>query len=281
MLTRLPVLASRSLLATAARPTATTTSVWRLAPAAAATYATTTADADGSRPRHPPRPPVEPTTFDGKASPRDIHLRPNMRGLPKVPTPWEKERKLNGSATRPAPKATPEAPHEEVFNSPARPRAIYQRPRDLPILKNRIPLYLALAALGLGAWGLFILHATNNERLSSSVVRQISFQLRNSPEVANLLGDGVKFAPNLWGFGEPWIHGSINLMQGRIDLKFRVEGSQKQGTLFFTSIRPQQAASWQILRYKLITDDGEVLRIEDSVRPALSADEAAAVPAAA
>ncbi|TXT10927.1 hypothetical protein VHUM_01678 [Vanrija humicola] len=204
-----------------------------------------------------------------------------MRGLPKVPTPWEKERRLNNSVTtRPAPKATPEAPHEEVFNSPARPRAIYKRPRDLPILKVRTSFHLALAALGLGAWGLFILHATNNERLSSSVVRQISFQLRNSPEVANLLGDGVKFAPNLWGFGEPWIHGSINLMQGRIDLKFRIEGSKQQGTLFFTSIRPQQAASWQILRYKLITDDGEVLRIEDSVRPALTPDEAAAASAA-
>lgn len=151
MLTRLPVLASRSLLATAARPTATTgTSVWRLAPA---TYATTTADADGSRPRHPPRPPVEPTTFDGKASPRDIHLRPNMRGLPKVPTPWEKERKLNGSATRPAPKATPEAQHEEVFNSPARPRAIYQRPRDLPILKVRRSFCLWGWRASGAAWG--------------------------------------------------------------------------------------------------------------------------------
>ena len=28
------------------------------------------------------------------------------------------------------------------------------------------------------------------------------------------------------GFGEPWISGNVNLLQGKVDLKFRIEGSK-------------------------------------------------------
>ena len=55
----------------------------------------------------------------------------------------------------------------------------------------------------------------------------------------------------------------INLMQGRIDLKFRMHGDKGDGTVYFTSIRPQQSAPWRIVRYKLIADNGEQLRLED------------------
>lgn len=37
------------------------------------------------------------------------------------------------------------------------------------------------------------------ERLASSVMRQVQFQLRNSKEVAAVLGDGVRLADNWWG----------------------------------------------------------------------------------
>lgn len=52
-------------------------------------------------------------------------------------------------------------------------------------------------------------------------------------------------------------------MQGRIDLKFRMHGDKDEGTVYFTSIRPQQSAPWRIVRYKLIADSGEQLRLED------------------
>lgn len=38
----------------------------------------------------------------------------------------------------------------------------------------------------------------------------------------------------------------INNMQGRVDLKFRLTGSQGEGTLYFTSIRPKQEGAWRI-----------------------------------
>ena len=36
------------------------------------------------------------------------------------------------------------------------------------------------------------------ERLASSVLRQVQFQLRNSKEVMDLLGENVKMAPEWW-----------------------------------------------------------------------------------
>ncbi|BEI89885.1 uncharacterized protein CcaverHIS019_0212470 [Cutaneotrichosporon cavernicola] len=231
------------------------------------------------RPPPPPSAPMEPTTFDGKATPRDVHNRPALRGMPGVMSPWELERqhsrpRSNRAGPRPAPKPKLE---EHMFNESAAPRAIYQRPtRDLPVVNSRIGLWIALGVLGLGGWGLFILYATNNERYSSSVVRQVSFQLRNSPEVAQLLGDHVRFSRNYWGFGEPWIAGGINLMQGRIDVKFRMRGDKQEGTVYFTSIRPTQGAGWRIVRYKLVGEYGDTIRLDDKVGRPVLPDEAAA-----
>lgn len=36
------------------------------------------------------------------------------------------------------------------------------------------------------------------ERVASSVVRQLSFQVRNSPQLAEVLGEGVKPKANWW-----------------------------------------------------------------------------------
>lgn len=94
----------------------------------------------------------------------------------------------------------------------------------MPESSSRIgPLDTALATLGLGAWAAFLLHATNAgkqhslsiklpayilivyfycavvERLSSSVLRQITYQLRNSEEIKQLLGDRVHYAENWYG----------------------------------------------------------------------------------
>lgn len=35
-------------------------------------------------------------------------------------------------------------------------------------------------------------------------------------------------------------------MQGRVDLKFRIEGDRDAGTVYFTSIRPKQEGAWRI-----------------------------------
>ncbi|TYJ59195.1 hypothetical protein B9479_000184 [Cryptococcus floricola] len=207
-----------------------------------------------------------PEIFSSKATPRETLHRPEaFRGMPS-----------SGRTVNPNGAFDANNPHKgkifmgvdpkskeevyEAFNGPSKPRLIYERPggRDLPKAKSVVPFVVALGLLGLG-WGLFILHATNTgkscvfialpgtnaiaERLSSSVLRQVTFQMRNSPDVMSLLGDNVKLVEEWWALGSPWISGTINLMQGRVDLSARLKGER--------------------LRYKVIADDGTVLRLED------------------
>ncbi|WRT65631.1 uncharacterized protein IL334_002576 [Kwoniella shivajii] len=207
---------------------------------------------------HTSRVQAEATTFASKSAPRTIYDSPEAsRGMPPPSSGFQRRRVEE-------PKIQREGEKGEAFNGPSRPRLIYERPgdRDLPRITNKLPYVLALGLLGLG-WGLFLLHATNAERLASSVLRQVTFQLRNSKEVIAVLGEHVRLVENWWALGQPWISGTINLMQGRVDLSFRIRGDKGAGTVYFTSIRPQEQGAWRIVRYKIIADDGEVVRLEN------------------
>ncbi|KAF8522200.1 cytochrome oxidase complex assembly protein 1-domain-containing protein, partial [Hysterangium stoloniferum] len=151
------------------------------------------------------------------------------------------------------------------FDSPSKPREYYTRPQrkqDLPEIKS--PLYIAalLAALGLSAWGAFILYATNMERVSSSVVRQLSSNMKSMSVMKEALGEDVHLEGKWWLGGEPWIDGAVNLLQGNVDVSFRVKGSRGScGTVYFTSVREEKGQPFIILRHKVICDNGEILRL--------------------
>ncbi|POY73647.1 hypothetical protein BMF94_3182 [Rhodotorula taiwanensis] len=129
--------------------------------------------------------------------------------------------------------------------------------RELPELKSRAPLYLALALVVTLGWGGFLAYATNAERANSSVVRSLGFQLRSWPAVREFLGDGVKIEPLFADFVR--IKGSINMLAGKIDVQFRVRGSKGAGTASFTSIRRGKDGRFEVLRWKITRDDGAVL----------------------
>ncbi|WVW80070.1 hypothetical protein I302_102043 [Kwoniella bestiolae CBS 10118] len=209
------------------------------------------------------KPQAEPTTFASKSSPRTTYDSPEAsRGMP--PSSAGYQRPAARRVEEPRFSRAGQGQGEEAFSGPSRPRLIYERPwdRDLPKIRNKLPFVIALGLLGLG-WGAFLLHATNAERLASSVLRQVTFQLRNSKEVIAVLGENVRLVENWWALGQPWISGTINLMQGRVDLSFRITGDKGAGTVYFTSIRPQEQGAWRIVRYKIIADDGEVVRLEN------------------
>jgi len=162
---------------------------------------------------------------------------------------------------RPPPKAMPD-PVE--FSSVAKPGVYYERPRskrDLPVVESQWRALVALGLAGIAGWGVFLLYATNQERLSSSVVRQILINLRQSDLVLGALGDSARPEPAWYLNGDPWIDGSINTLQGNIDISFRVKGSKGAGTLYFTSIRREKGQPFTILRFKIICDDGKIINL--------------------
>ncbi|KAJ1308463.1 hypothetical protein OPQ81_004167 [Rhizoctonia solani] len=155
----------------------------------------------------------------------------------------------------------PPPPPPVNFDAPSRPRVIHERPRlkELPVIRSRAPAFVGLGILGISAWACFVVYTTNQERLASSVTKQILTQIRASPEVASELGSGVVAEPTWWMVGQPYVNGAINLLQGNIDISMRVKGSKGAGTLYFTSIRKEKGQPFTILRFKLICDNGAII----------------------
>ncbi|CAE6485442.1 unnamed protein product [Rhizoctonia solani] len=147
----------------------------------------------------------------------------------------------------------PPPPPPVNFNAPSRPRPVHERPqlKELPVIRSRAPAVIGLGILGISAWAVFVVYATNQERLASSVTKQVLAQIRASPEVASELGSGVVAEPTWWMVGQPYIDGAINLLQGKVDIR--------AGRLYFTSIRKEKGQPFTILRFKLICDNGVIL----------------------
>ncbi|CAE6391021.1 unnamed protein product [Rhizoctonia solani] len=155
----------------------------------------------------------------------------------------------------------PPPPPPTNFDAPSRPRLVHERPKqkELPIMRSRAPALIGLGILGVTAWAGFVVYATNQERLASSVTKQVLTQVRASQEIAAELGQGVVAEPTWWMVGQPYVDGAINLLQGKVDISMRVKGSKGAGTLYFTSIRKEKGQPFTILRFKLICDNGVVL----------------------
>jgi cytochrome c oxidase assembly factor 1 len=72
----------------------------------------------------------------------------------------------------------------------------------------------------------------NYQKSSSSVVSSTMYALRTSAAGREFLGDEIYFAHQM-----PWIWGEMNQLHGRIDIRFEVRGTKRQGTMRFRSFR--------------------------------------------
>ncbi|KAF9264511.1 DUF1783-domain-containing protein [Marasmius fiardii PR-910] len=134
--------------------------------------------------------------------------------------------------------------------------------RELPRLPRRWPFVLAFSLLGLAGWGGFMTVVTNQEKITSSVFKQVMRSIRNDPKVNDAIGDAIRPQPEWWLNGDPNIRGQISTMQGNVDMSFRVKGSKGSGTVYFTSIRREKGVPFTILRFKVIADDGTVIHVD-------------------
>ncbi|QRW15873.1 CoA-binding domain protein [Rhizoctonia solani] len=74
---------------------------------------------------------------------------------------------------------------------------------------SRAPALIGLGILGVTAWAGFVVYATNQERLASSVTKQVLTQVRASQEIAAELGQGVVAEPTWWMVGQPYVDGAL------------------------------------------------------------------------
>ncbi|KAJ8075106.1 cytochrome oxidase assembly protein 1 [Marasmius tenuissimus] len=176
----------------------------------------------------------------------------------------------------PCPAQQPPKPAEEpsttlyAGTSKPRPYSAYHptpRPkRELPRLPRRWPFVVAFGLVGVAGWGVFMTIVTNQEKITSSVFKQVMRTVRSDPGVREVLGEAIRPQAEWWLNGDPDIQGQISTMQGNVDMSFRIKGSKGSGTLYFTSIRREKGVPFTILRFKVIADDGTVINIESAPR---------------
>jgi cytochrome c oxidase assembly factor 1 len=73
---------------------------------------------------------------------------------------------------------------------------------------------LVAAIAGVSGWAAFLLYATNSEKVSSSVVRQIMRTVQQNADVRALLGDGIRAEPAWYLNGDPRIQGQVRMPCG-------------------------------------------------------------------
>jgi cytochrome c oxidase assembly factor 1 len=70
-------------------------------------------------------------------------------------------------------------------------------------------MLLAAAAFGIAGWGVFMAVITNQEKISSSVVKQIMRSVRDDAQLKEVLGEAIRPQPEWWLNGDPKINGKV------------------------------------------------------------------------
>jgi len=164
----------------------------------------------------------------------------------------------------PRPPPSSSEPAVTTFERTSKASPFYGRPPPrtaLPLQKKRWPLIAAFIVAGVAGWAAFLLVVANQEKLSSSVVRQIMRTVKDNEELKEVLGEALRPQPEWWLNGDPWIEGAINMLQGNVDVSFRLKGHKGSGTLYFTSVRKSKGEPFTILRFRVRADDGTVVNI--------------------
>ena len=148
------------------------------------------------------------------------------------------------------PYGVPAFPISPKMRAQQRPLPAYKDVR--PNTTRNITIFLAIC----GAWVIAAQVAINYERFSSPVTASTLHEVRKSPKAAELLGKDIRhrsmnpaykgwYRYDGW-FRQPWITGSIQLTQGKIDIAYDVKGTgQSSFSVFLSNIRGRGAGAFR------------------------------------
>lgn len=71
-------------------------------------------------------------------------------------------------------------------------------------------MMVAVGVLGIAGWGIFMTIVTNQEKISSSVVKQIMRSVREDLRLKEVLGEAIRPQAEWWLNGDPKIHGRVS-----------------------------------------------------------------------
>ncbi|ODV58314.1 Coa1p, partial [Ascoidea rubescens DSM 1968] len=97
----------------------------------------------------------------------------------------------------------------------------------------------------------------NYEKTSAPIVSSTFYYLRRSKVIRDKLGSNIDYASFI-----PWINGTLNQVDGFIDIDFKVKGSLNEGVIKLFATRPDKNSVIDIKEWTL-TVDGEVIDLLD------------------
>lgn len=120
-----------------------------------------------------------------------------------------------------------------------------------PQVLKTFPIFVIAMLITTGAF-------FNYQKQESSVVTSTLYALRTNPGVRELLGDEIYFASKY-----PWIKGEINQVHGRIDIRFWVKGTKRQGEVRLRCRRRGRGGLYATQEWSLTMNDGERVELYD------------------
>ncbi|KAF2742478.1 DUF1783-domain-containing protein [Sporormia fimetaria CBS 119925] len=120
-----------------------------------------------------------------------------------------------------------------------------------PQLVRTFPIFVLIMAASMFAF-------FNYQKQESSVVSSTLYALRTNPDVRAELGNEIYFASKY-----PWIRGEINQVHGRIDVRFWVKGTKKQGEVRLNCRRRGRGGLYVTKEWSVTLEDGRVLQLYD------------------
>ncbi|KAF2833388.1 DUF1783-domain-containing protein [Ophiobolus disseminans] len=120
-----------------------------------------------------------------------------------------------------------------------------------PQVARTFPLFVIAIIITTGAF-------FNYQKQESSVVTSTLYALRTNPAVREQLGDEIYFASKY-----PWIKGEINQVHGRIDIRFWVKGTRRQGEVRLRCRRKGRGGLYYTQEWSLTLDDGTRMELYD------------------
>ncbi|KAF1967564.1 DUF1783-domain-containing protein [Bimuria novae-zelandiae CBS 107.79] len=158
-------------------------------------------------------------------------LQPSHQCLRRIPSVRHASTTEHTSPPSAVPWKTPHSitawPPERLIPPPKDGEILLERKpnRELPPIPPLIhPSVLRTLPIFIISMTIATLVFFNYQKTESSVVTSTLYALRTNPAVRDVLGDEIYFASKY-----PWIRGEINQVHGRIDIRFWVKGTKREG----------------------------------------------------
>lgn len=137
-------------------------------------------------------------------------LRGSIVAVSTGPTYLKSARLASTFASAPATSSTSSSDDAlHVSNPASRPYARH-RP-TLPDPKSYKVPAISIILFSIVSWSAFTIHATNRERLSSSVLKNVMEKIKDDAAVQSKLGDAISLERKMILAGDPWINGSVSV----------------------------------------------------------------------